>query len=96
MRTAKSFVAEEGERLLDHFFAVVDDGVAVGFLVAGVDQGVDGERVVFGGGDFFFEERSEDADFGGVEGFGHLVERRFHEALAFDGFAVVGGDVVEA
>jgi hypothetical protein len=63
------FVAEEGQSLLDYFFGVVDDGVAVGFLVAGVDQGVDGERVVFGGGDFFFEERSEDADFGGVEGF---------------------------
>ena len=40
--------------MLDYFIRVVDYRIAVGFLVTGVDERVDGKRVVFGGGDFFF------------------------------------------
>ena len=55
------------EGLADLVFGEVQDGVAAGALVACVDQGVERERVVFGRGDLFFDERAEDAELDGVE-----------------------------
>jgi hypothetical protein len=43
------------------------DGVAVGFLVAGVGQGVQRERVIVGRGEVFFDERAEYSGFDGVK-----------------------------
>ena len=40
-------------------FVQVHDRVAIGFLVAGVDQGVEGKRIIIGSGDFFFQQRPE-------------------------------------
>ena len=32
------------------------------FLIAGVEEGIEGEGIVFGRGDFFFDKRAENAD----------------------------------
>ena len=69
MLDGEALVAQQREGLLDHIFVVADHRLAARFLIAGVHQRVDGERVVFRRGDVFFEQRAEDADFGGVEGF---------------------------
>ena len=49
--------------LADGRFVQVHDGIAIRFLVAGVDEGVQRKRIVFGSGDFFFDEGSEDPAF---------------------------------
>jgi hypothetical protein len=49
-------VVEGVQGLADGVFVEVGDGLAIGFLVAGVEEGVEGERVVLGRGDFFFDE----------------------------------------
>lgn len=43
------------ERVADGIFVETHNGVAIGFLVASVEEGVEGERVIFGRGDFFFD-----------------------------------------
>ena len=55
------------EGLADFFFGEIQDRVAAVALIAGVDQGVEGERVVFGRGDLFFYKGAEDAELNGVE-----------------------------
>ena len=55
------------EGLADFFFGEIQDRVAAGALIAGVEQGVEGERVVFGRGDLFFDKGAEDAELNGVE-----------------------------
>jgi hypothetical protein len=50
-------------RLPDRSLVEIHFGLAVRFLVAGVDEGVQGERVVFGSGDLFFDEGTQDAAF---------------------------------
>ncbi len=55
------------EGLADVFFGEVEDRVAAGALVAGVDEGVEGERVVLRGGDLFLDEGAEDAELVGRE-----------------------------
>ncbi len=52
---------ERMQGLADGGFAEIRDGLAIRFLVAGVEEGVQRERVVFGSSDFFFDERAEDA-----------------------------------
>ena len=61
--------------MADGVFVEIHDGFAVGFLVAGVEEGVEGERIVFGSGDFFFDEGAEDAgfDFGEDHGLVRVV-----------------------
>ena len=49
------------ESLADLLLVEIEDGVAAGALVAGVQQGVEGEWVALGGGDLFFDQRAEDA-----------------------------------
>jgi len=53
--------------LADLVFGEIEDRVAAGALVACVDERVEGERVVFGRGDLFFDEGAEDAELNGVE-----------------------------
>ena len=53
--------------LADGVFVECRDGIAVRFLVAGVEQSVERERVIFGSGDFFFDERAYHPGFGGGE-----------------------------
>ena len=52
---------ERMQGLADGGFVEIRDGLAIRFLVAGVEEGVQRERVVFGSSDFFFDERAEDA-----------------------------------
>ncbi len=49
--------------LADGGFVEIHDRIAVRFLVTGVDEGVQGERVVFGSGDLLFDEGAESAAF---------------------------------
>jgi hypothetical protein len=60
-------VLEGMEGLADLLFGEIEDGVAAGALVAGVDQGIEREGVVFGRGDLFFDEGAEDAELDRVE-----------------------------
>ena len=53
--------------LADLIFGKVEDGVAAGALVARADEGVKGERVVLGSGDFLFDEGAENAELNGVK-----------------------------
>ena len=45
----------------------IKDRVAAGALVACVDEGVEGERIVLGRGDLFFDEGTENAELNAVE-----------------------------
>jgi hypothetical protein len=49
------------ERLADGGLVQIHGGFAVRFLVAGIDESVQGERVVFRSGDFFFDQGAQDA-----------------------------------
>ena len=49
------------EGLADLLFVEVEDGVAAGALVAGVEERVERERIVLGRSDLFFDESAEDA-----------------------------------
>jgi hypothetical protein len=55
------------EGLADFVFGEIKDRVAAGSLVACVDEGVEGERVVLGRGDLFFDEGTENAELNAVE-----------------------------
>jgi hypothetical protein len=55
------------EGLAHLVFGEIEDRIAAGALVAGVDEGVEGERVIFGRGDLFFDEGTENAELNGVE-----------------------------
>ena len=48
-------------------FAIFNDRLAIGRLIAGVDQGIQRERVVVRRGDCLLHQRTEDADFRWVE-----------------------------
>ena len=53
--------------LADGRFVEIHDGIAVRFLVAGIDEGVQRKWIVFGGGDFLFDEGAQDAAFDFVQ-----------------------------
>ncbi len=55
------------QSLADGGFIEVHDGIAVRFLIAGVDERVQGERIVFGSGDLFFDEGTQDPAFDFVQ-----------------------------
>jgi hypothetical protein len=55
------------DSLADLFFGEIEDRVAAGALVARVKQGVEGQGIVLWRGDFFFDERSENAELMGRE-----------------------------
>ena len=60
-------IFESVECLANLFFVEIEDRVTAGALVAGVDQGVERERIVFGRGYLFFNEGAEDAELDRVE-----------------------------
>jgi hypothetical protein len=55
------------QRLADGGFVETHNRIAVRFLVASIDEGVEGKWVVFGSGDFLFDEGSQDAAFDFVQ-----------------------------
>ena len=55
-------------------FVQVHDGIAIRFLVAGVDEGVQRKRIVFRSGDFFFDEGTQNSAFDFVQEDVHRVE----------------------
>ena len=57
----EGLLVQRMERLADGGLVEIHRGFAVRFLVTGIDEGVQGERVIFGGGDFFFDEGAQDA-----------------------------------
>ena len=57
--------------MTDLFFGEIEDGIAAGALVACVDESVEGEGVIFGCGDLFFDEGAEDAELMGREMHGY-------------------------
>ena len=65
---------ERMQGLANGGFVEIRDGLAIRFLVAGVEEGVQGERIVFGSGDFFFDEGAEDAALDFAEQDVHGVE----------------------
>jgi hypothetical protein len=65
---ASEIVLAEGvEGLAEGGLVEGHDRFAVGFLVASVEEGIERERVVFGSGDFFFDQGAEEAGFDGSE-----------------------------
>ena len=60
--------------LADGGFVEIHDGIAVRFLIAGVDEGVQRKWIVFGSGDLFFDEGAQDAAFDFVQEDVHGVE----------------------
>ena len=65
--SGEALLLESVEGLADLLFIEVEDGVAAGALVAGVDERVQRERIVLGRGDLFFDESAEDAELDLVE-----------------------------
>jgi hypothetical protein len=72
--TDQGLSVQRMQSLADGGFVEIHDRIAVRFLVAGVDQGVQGKWIVFGSGDFFFDERAQDAAFDFVQEDVHGVE----------------------
>ena len=72
--TDQGLPVERMQGLADGGFVEIHDGIAIRFLVAGVDKGVEGERIVFGSSDFFFDEGAQDAAFDFVQENVHGVE----------------------
>ena len=53
--------------------------LAAGLLVAGIDEGIEGEGIVLGRVDLFFDEAAEDAGFDGGEVHGDMVAERVRD-----------------
>lgn len=59
----QALLAQGMERAANGVFVKLHNRITIRFLVGGVEDSVQGERVVVGGGDFFFDERAKDAGF---------------------------------
>jgi hypothetical protein len=55
-------IFERVKGLANLFFGEIEDRVAAGALIARIEEGVQGERIIFGRGDLFFDEGAEDAE----------------------------------
>ena len=64
----ENLLAERTQRAADGIFIEGHDRIAIRFLIAGVEEGVQRERVVFWRGDFFFDEGGQYAGFDIVQG----------------------------
>ena len=60
---ARRFSCKRGESVANRGFVERHHRVAIVFLIAGVDQRVERERVVVGRGDVFFDQGAEYASF---------------------------------
>jgi hypothetical protein len=69
--TGETVIFQAVKSLTNFDFIKGSYGFAIVLLIAGVDQCVERERVVLRGGDFFFDERAEDAGLSGRELHGH-------------------------
>jgi hypothetical protein len=67
----EALIFETMEREARLFFVDLHDRLAVVLLIAGVDERVEGERVILRGGGFFFDQRTKDTGFDGSEAKGH-------------------------
>lgn len=56
-------VSERVESAANGFFVEIHHRFPIGLLVGGVLESVEGQRVIVGRGDFFFDEAAEDAGF---------------------------------
>ena len=63
----ETMVLKTPQREADFFLIELHDRLAVGQLVAGVDQRVERERIVVRGGDFLFNQGAENPGLGGGE-----------------------------
>ena len=63
----QSQVFEGVEGLAHLVFGEIKDRIAARALIGGVDESVERERVVFGCGDLFFDEGTENAELNGIE-----------------------------
>lgn len=59
----ESFFTERAQSTAHRVLIKVHERVAVGFLVARVNEGVQGKRIVFGRGDFLFDETAQHSRF---------------------------------
>ena len=66
--TGKTLLVQGMECAANSIFVEVHDRLAVGFLIGGVQDGIQRERIVLGGGDLFFDKRAEDTRFGRGQG----------------------------
>jgi len=57
----EGLLAQRMERLADGRFVEIRGGFPVRFLVASIDEAVQGERVIFRSGDFFFDKGAQHA-----------------------------------
>ncbi len=64
----ETFFLQGGECIADGISVERHYGVAIIFLIAGIHEGVEGQRIVIGRGDVFFDERAENANFDIGEG----------------------------
>jgi hypothetical protein len=77
-------VFEGVEGLADLLFGEVEDGIAAGTLVAGVDEGVKGERVVLRRGDLLLDEGAENAKLCGIESHGMRIRQGVGDGVQGD------------
>ena len=82
--TRESLVGQRMEGAADGLFVQIHHRLAIGFLVRGVLKGIQGQRIVVGRGDFFFDQAAEDAGFDGRK-----VE--VHSNMIHDGQTEAGG-----
>ena len=59
----EALLAQRMERVANGVFVEIHHWIAIRFLVGGVQDGVQRKRVILGSGDFFFDERAQDAGF---------------------------------
>ncbi len=59
----EALLAQRMERVANGVFVEIHHWIAIRFLVGGVQDGVQRKRVILGRGDFFFDERAQDAGF---------------------------------
>ena len=64
----ETFFLQRGECVADGIFIESHHRVAIIFLIAGIHQRVQRQRIVIGSGDVFFDERAENANFDIGEG----------------------------
>jgi DNA-binding response OmpR family regulator len=79
-RPGKAFLLKRVECAADNALVQSDHWIAIVLLVAGIDEGVQRQRIVVRSGDVLFDERSQDASFDGGQNYirGALFVRTVH------------------
>lgn len=71
--SGEAFLLKGAKCLKDRVIVEMHFRVAIGFLIAGIDERVERERIVFGRGNFLFDQRAENAGFDIRQGIGHVL-----------------------